>query len=256
MGILDFLFRKLTAPKLTVNVRTEWVTEERKPIGELSHLDFGKPAGELGCFLNYCKYNVSCTDEQGKRKTRQRTGIDEQQAIEKVAADGFLPPYKAKPLGYETPSEQQLDYLKDLGVFIPDGITNVDASCMISRATGEDSEDGPCPSLVALAFGLKTGFSAFVGAAGLLSNIACQASDRDRAALYAYGVRQSMSGGSFENMLEDPALSVFYGFADKVINDEALLRSLSGRDPGDYKCPNRGTAIYKAAAAYLIDSGV
>lgn len=26
---------------------------ERRQIGELSHLDFGKPEGELGCFLNY-----------------------------------------------------------------------------------------------------------------------------------------------------------------------------------------------------------
>ena len=51
-------------------------------------------------------------------------------------------------------------------------------------------------------------------------------------------------------------LSVFYGFADTVINDEALLRSLDGREPKDYNNPYRGTAIYKAAAAYLTGCGV
>lgn len=256
MGIFDFLFRKPTTPKFNVTVKVEQITEERKPVGDLSHLDFGKTAGEIGCFLNYFTYNVSCTDEQGKKKVRQRTGIDEQQAIEKVKADGFLPPYKVKLLEYDTPSDRQLDYLKDLGVFVPDGITNVDASCMISRATGEDSAEGPSPSLVALAVGLKTHFSAFVGADGLFRDVVWQASDRDRAALYAYGVLQSMRGASFENMLKDSALSVFYGFADKVLNDPSLLRSLNGRAPEDYKNPNRGTAIYKAAAAYLTGSGV
>lgn len=256
MGIFDLLFKKLTAPKLTVNVRTEWATEERPPACDLSHLDFGKRAGELGCFLNYHNYTVSCTDEQGKKKSRQRTGIDAQHAIKKVEAEGFLPPYKAKLLGYEPPTERQLDYLKDLGVFIPDGITKVDASCMISRATGEESKEGPCIALVALAVDLKTEFSAFVSASGLLRHVIGQASDRDRAALYAYAVRQSMRGGFFGNMLEDPDLSIFYVFADKVLNDPPLLRSLNGRDPEDYKNPNRGTAIYKAAAAYLTDIGV
>ena len=256
MGIFDLLFRKPSTPKFNVTVKVEQTTDERKPVGELSHLDFGKPVGELGCFLNYRHYNVSCTDEQGKKKTRQRTGIDEQQAIEKVKADGFLPPYKATVLEYEYPTEKQIDYLKDLGVVIPDGATTIDASCMISRALGEDSKEGPSPSLVAIALGLKTNFSAFVGASGLLHNIICQASDRDRAALYAYGVRQSMRGGSFENMLEDSDISVFYVFADMILNDATLLRSLNGRASDDYKSPNRGTAIYKAAVSYLTSAEV
>ena len=204
MGIFDWLFKKKAAtpaPAVTASVRTQWV--ECDPIGNLSHLNFGNPAGK-----------------------------------------------------YEAPTERQLNYLKDLGVVIPDGITKDDASCMISRATGEDSIEVPSPSLVALALGLKTHFSAFIGANGLLRTIIWQASERDRAALYAYGVRQSIRGGSFGNMLDDPALSVFYGFADKVLNDAALLRSLSGRDPRDYKRPNRGTSIYKAAAAYLTACGV
>lgn len=230
MGLFDRLFKKKAAPvtpepekivkqsafapELKVTVTIENKQEEREPVGELSHLDFGKPAGDLGCFLNY------------------------------------------QPRALYPPSEKQLKYLKDLGVFVPDGITNVDASCMISRATGEDSTEGPRPSLVDLALGLKTEFSAFVGASGLLRDIIGQASDRDRAALYAYGVRQSMRGGSFRNMLEDPDLAVFYAFADLVLADPALMRSLNGRTSEDFKSPHRGTAIYKAAAAHLTGGGV
>jgi hypothetical protein len=260
MGIFDWLFKKkaaAVAPKLNTAVKAKWVTEEREPVGEMSHLDFGKPAGELGCFLNYSKYKVSCRSKEGRKRTLKRFGLDAQGAINKVAAEGFLPPYEATPiLEYPLPTDRQLECLKNNGVVIHDGITEDDASTMLSRIIDDDCEEGPSPSLVSLAFGFKIYFSAFVSASGLFRDIVYGADNRDRAALYAYGVRQSMRGEPFGNMLEDPDLSVFYGFADQVLNDEALLRSLKGREPSDYKCPNRGTAIYKAAAAHLTASGV
>lgn len=195
----------------TVTVKVEPV--ERDPVGALTYLDFGKPVGVLGCFLNY------------------------------------------EPRVLREPSDRQLAYLKDLGVLIPDGITNVDASCMISRATGEDDLKSPGPELVALAAGLGVEFSAFVGVRGLIGCIYSQSSDRDRAALYAYAVRQSAKGSAFGNMLEDPEHDVFYNFADKVLADPALLRSLQGRDATDLQRPHKGTAIYKAAAAFFAGGG-
>jgi len=202
------------APEANSAVRIVTKRVEHDPVGELSRLDFGKPEGELGCFLNYI------------------------------------------PRILYPPSEKQFKYLKDLGVFIPDGITNVDASCMISRVTGEDSKEGPHPSLVSLAMGLKIRFSAYIGASGLLQSIIEQASDRDLAALYAYGVRQSLRGCSFRNMLEDPELPVLYSFADQVLSEPTLMRSLKGRPAEDFKNPHRSTAIYKAAAAHLTGGNV
>lgn len=141
--------------------------------------------------------------------------------------------------------------MKNLGVFIPVDITKDDAGYMIGRAIGEDSMEGPQPSMVALAAGLKTEFSAFVGASGLFRSIIRQANDRDLAALYAYGVRQNMRKCSFGNMLEDPALPIFYAFADQVLSDPALMRSLKGRSADDFRSPHHGTAIYRAAVAHL-----
>lgn len=229
MGLFDKIFKKKAEPvqpappapkqeervepeiKITVTVKHE--QEKAASAGELSRLDFGKPAGALGCFLNY------------------------------------------EPRVLYEPSVRQLAYLKDLGVFIPDGATNIDASCMISRATGEDDLKSPGPELVALAAGLGVEFSAFVGVRGLIGCIYNQSSDRDRAALYAYAVRQSAKGSAFGNMLEDPERSVFYSFADKVLADPALLRSLQGRDATDLQRPHKGTAIYKAATAFFAGGG-
>ena len=197
--------------EVAVTVRHEY--KKAEPIGELSHLEFGKPAGALGCFLNY------------------------------------------EPRVLSGPTERQLAYLKDLGVFIPDGITKDDASCMISRATGEDDLESPGPELVALAVGLGVRFSAFIGAAGLLRQIVSQTGERDRAALFGYAVRQSLQGSSLGNMLEDPAAGSFYNFADQVVADPALLRSLNGREPADYIHPHKGTANYKAAAVLFSGGG-
>ena len=229
MGLFDKIFKKKTEPvqpappapkqeqqvepeiKITVAVKRE--QERAASVCELSRLDFGKPTGALGCFLNY------------------------------------------EPRVLYEPSERQLAYLKDLGVLIPDGVTNIDASCMISRATGEDDLKSPGPELVALAAGLGVEFSAFVGARGLIGCIYNQSGDRERAALYAYAVRQSTKGSAFGNMLEDPERGVFYNFADKVLADPALLRSLQGRDAADLQHPHKGTAIYKAAAAHFAGGG-
>lgn len=200
-------------PEVGITVTIRHGRVKREPVGELSHLDFENPAGELGCFLNY------------------------------------------EPRVLREPSEKQLAYLKDLGVFIPDGITNVDASCMIGRATGEDDPEGPGPELAALAAGLGTRFSAFISAAGLLRAIVEQADEKERAALFAYGVRQSLLGSTFGNMLEDPEVGAFYAFADRVVADPALLRSLNGRAAEDYLHPHKGTAIYKAAAALFSGGG-
>lgn len=237
--------------EVNVTVTTKETQEKHKSVDMLSHLDFDKPVGELGRFLNYQKYKVAGTNEIGKRSFKICSGVDSQQAVEKVAALGLLPPFEIEPIDYELPTERQLNFLRELGVFVPDDITKDDASYMISRAVGEDSEESPTHAMVALANGLKTEFSAFIGAAGLLKSIIGQACDRDRAALYAYGVHQSMRGGSFENMLKDSNKTVFYAFADNVVKDPALMRSLNGRTAEDFVCPNRNTAIYKAVVAFL-----
>ena len=137
---------------------------EQEPIGKLSYIDFGKPVGELGCFLNYRKYKITGIGDGGRKRSEICTGYDEQHALEKATSRGLLPPFETKIIEFELPTERQLEYLKNLGVVIPEGVTKTDASYMIDRVVEEfDSFDAPKPSLVALALGLKTEFSAFIG---------------------------------------------------------------------------------------------
>lgn len=232
----------------TVTIKRE--QEKREQIRELSYIDLGQPMGALGCFLNYSNYKVIGNDDQGKRRVKIRTGINEQKAIEKAMKEGLLAPFKTEVIEHDTPTERQLECLKSHGTFIPDGITKDDASCMISRLVGDDDLESPAPWLVALANGFNIEFSAFIGAKGLFRSVIYQANDRDRAALFGYAVRQSLRGSSLGNMLEDPAVGSFYDFADQVTADPALLRSLAGREAADYMHPHKGTAIYKAAARF------
>lgn len=226
MGLFSAIFRKSSPPvhsepervssqkedqpkprPVVLEVKSEW--KDTEPVGALSVLDFGKPAGALGSLLNY------------------------------------------EPRKLEEPTQKQLEYAKDLGLFIPPGATKGDVSHLLSRATGEDSMEGPGQGLVDMAAGLGLHFSACIGAAGLLSLIVYGVGERDRAALYAYCVQQSRAGLEIGNMLADPGVATFYGFADMVEKDPALSRSLSGREVDDFRKPHRGTAIYKAAAAFL-----
>ena len=238
-------------PEIKITTKTAEEYDEGETTNILSHLDFNSSVEGLGRFLNYQKYFITGINENGKRKIASVTGVDSQQAIESAVAKGVLPPFDVEIAEHEPPTERQLEYLKRNGIIFLNGITKDDASCMISRVSGEDSEESPEPYLVALANGLKIKFSAFIGAKGLFNSIIYQANDRDRAALYAYAVRQSMRGRSFGNMLEDSEVSVFYAFADQVANNSTLMHSLSDRPVEDYKKPYRGTAIYKAAAAFL-----
>ena len=186
---------------------------EARSIGELSHLDFGRPAGELGCFLNF------------------------------------------KPNRLREPTDAQLAILEGDGVIVPEGVTDIDASTMICRIGAWDVQPGPDSEAVAMAEQLGTQFSAFIGADDLLRRMVEQAAERDRAALYCYGVACAIRGRRFINMFADPDASLFMGFADIVAADPALKKSLADRSPEDYAEPRKGTKIYKAAAAYLAGGG-
>lgn len=186
---------------------------EGRQIGELSHLDFGKDSGVLGCFLNF-------------ESDRLRE-----------------------------PTDAQLQILAEEGVVIPEGITDFDASTMITRIGTWEVQPLPDLETVAMAEQLGTRFSAFVGAEDLLRRIVDQATEHDRAALYCYGVACFMRGSHFGNMFADPDAPLFIGFSDIVAADPSLQKSLADRPPEDYAEPRKGTKIYKAASTYLAGGG-
>lgn len=151
-----------------------------------------------------------------------------------------------------SPTERQIEYMKKLRLFIPDGITKSDASCMISRVTGEDSMNGPESWLVSMADKFQVTYSAYIGFEGLLTAIVNQIGKYKLSALYAYSVHQELKGAEFRNFFDSPSVQLYYEFATHISNDEKLLQSLIQRTASDLLHPNKNTNIYKAAKSFLI----
>lgn len=231
------------------------VTEDPEPevIPELSRLDFGKPVGELGCFLNYSLFQVFGTRESGYHGYTIRTGRTAEDAIRKVIQDpeiGLAPPYDAEAIPFEPPTERQLGVLKKIHMNIPAGLTKEDCKSIISRIYDEDERNGPEKWLVDIADGFGTEFSAFISHAVLFREVVYQADLRHKAILYSYCVYCFDSAKNISNLFADPNKDAFFAFADIVLADKTLIDSLDARESDDYLKPNKGTKIYKTALAY------
>lgn len=155
------------------------------------------------------------------------------------------------PYDPNAPTERQLAYAKDLRIKIPKNATKNDVSCLISRATGEDSIESPSADLIALANGLGIDFSPYIGADGLFRTIYYSSSIQTRAVLYIYAIYQLEHNQPFSNMLAHPKLDTFKAFGEYVMQDSSLVKSLEERTSDDLLKPHKGTKIYKAAYAFL-----
>lgn len=149
------------------------------------------------------------------------------------------------------PTAKQLNYLHDLRVLVPVGISKYDASALISRVTDGDFEC-PTPDMVAIADGLGVEYSAFIGKDAMFEHIVYSCGHEKRAALYAYCVDCSLKNMQISNMFSSPRLKIYFDFAAIVKNDNGLLKSLSERLPSDFQQPNKNTNIYKACRDYLL----
>ena len=119
-------------------------------ISYLSNLDFDKPKGDLGCFLNYQKYRICGTDEDGEKRIKFRIGVNEERAIKIVEKEGLHGPFEIEIIEHDPPTERQLACLERNGFICPRGLTKDDASYIIGRILDEDS-GVPSPWLVSLA---------------------------------------------------------------------------------------------------------
>ena len=181
-------------------------------------------------------------EEPKKKKVKAGRG---HYVFEPIDMDGLV------GYAWETPTEKQVKYAEDLGIVLPDGVSKSDVSCMIDRVKGEDVAESPSRELAQLAGGLGCVFSPYISREGLLRTIVYHVKDRERAALYAYAVKQAEAGAALGNMLADPECARFYAFADAIADNPAVVKSINEREPSDYERPNRGTNAYKAVVGFF-----
>ena len=222
--------------------------------GHFSWIDFGKPEGDPERFMNYSYYEVSGNNESGKSTFKIVCGTSEEDAIYKAKREGLMPPYTTKKTPAKPATERQIDCLRKNNISFPDEINKDIAHDILSRFFGDDSEEGPEPWLIDLAVRLNKSFTSYIGHDGLLQSVLLYSDTRTCAALYAYGVNQNMRGLPFGNMFLERDVEKFYRFADNVIANESLVKSLQGRNTYDFLKPNKNTNIYKAAHTFLINN--
>lgn len=259
MGLFD-LFKKKENPAVSVSVTIgkarpiEVEVAQRTP-GELPLADVDGYVSPSGGFVNFGRFCVVGMNASTGRKNTKRYEVQtEGDARAAAAADGLTEPIAVNVEPMPAPTERQTDYVLDLKAALPAGVCSEDVSAIISRITDED-EGAPDPGLSRYAHACKVRFSRFIGKSAILGAMFHQMKDADRATLYAYSVYLQEKGGGFRDPRSLSVFPAFCEFGETAAGDPSLLKSLADREAIDLLAPNRGTKIYKAAAAFLSERG-
>lgn len=254
MGLFSFFKKKeKTAINIDVTISKSIHSHEikQRTSGELSMLSLGGYVSPSGGFVNYGRFRVVGKNvTTGRKNTKIIEAKDDKTAIAQAEACGLIGPFTITVEQMQEPTERQVDYALDLGASLPSGACFEDISAIISRIV-DDDEEGPLEAFGEFAHAIGIKFSRFIGKRALYNITFNEATERDRAALYAYAVYVSLVGGKLGNLLISPLRDVFYQFADVALSDTALMKSLNGRSGADLTAPNKNTIAYKAAVQFI-----
>lgn len=257
MGLFSFLKKKEPepAPAITATIHAQTVEMKQRTRGELPLAEIGGYVSPSGGFVNYGRFCVTgMNSSTGRKNTKRYEAQTEADARAAAADDGLVEPMTVQVEPQIPPTDRQMDYALELEAMLPDGVCKEDVSAIISRITDED-ETAPDPGLSLYAHACGVKFSRFVGEKALLSYMVSQMHGAARGELYAYAVYRQENGGRFS----DPRSLSVYEFlrscGAEIAEDPALLKSLEDRDVYDFAGPNRGTKVYKMAAARLKQCG-
>ena len=203
-------------PDIKVAATIKHEQEKVVPVGVLSRLDFGKPAGVLGCFLNYEARHLTPPTDRALEIIREN-GIVPPDGLTREDANCILRRIE-HDYNREGPEPWLVSLATETGTKFSAYIGGYDLCCELIYQLNDRE-------LAALyAYAVRRGIDE---------------GHRDKIAL------------AFGKMKKDSELSRFYDFADQVIASPSLLKSLKDRDIYDFQHPHKGTSIYKAAARFF-----
>ena len=209
---------------------------------------------ERGAFGGFCNYGVFWVEgkdaETGKKKLRKLYAVSEAAAARGAVAAGCVAPFTMRAERLGPPTEKQLDYLRDLGVEVPEDCTQVDASALIRRAESANAED-PTPGLLAYADDCWVCFSRLSCEAELLERMVAQLFQRERSILFAHAVCVHVNGARLGDPRADERFPAVEQFAGEAAEDPALWKSIEQRPAWEYLTPGHNTKAYKAALRCL-----
>lgn len=171
-------------------------------------------------------------------------------------------------IGFENPTQAQLDYARALGIHVADTDTKTDVSCLIDKKLYRTSD--PNPELIEFADNRDIVFSSHVSKKRLYNLVFSELPDLDKIAFFIFTVYRYYSGDRTGNMDKSIHRHHFYEFANNTINNTKLVKSLlenyHGSDLRFFGPLNaygetltggsRATIIFKSAKAFLIEKSL
>ena len=260
---------KANSPTITAERQTYKVIVRLSKNGEITPIDLGIYSNPSGGFTNWATYKVTGINSTTKRKnTRKYATVNERSALKLAYEEGLSEASIIEIFPHEPPTENHLNYAKELGLSIPDGACDEDVYAMILRVihskkiVKEEHFDDKIieyrkpqvsPTTEFAQFACEKGihFSSYTGESQLLYKTVYHLNERDKFAFYAYCVICNKKHERIGNLNFTPYFEKLYEFADNCIDSQALIRSLNGREPKDYKTPHKGTVIYKETIQFL-----
>lgn len=217
--------------------------------------------------LNRTEYKIKAKFLQTNRiRTTTVFAKSEEAAIEKIKSEGFGDVSSIEPV-FWPPSDSQVAYALDLGAKVTPDMCKEDLSAIISYRVDRDS--APNPDLIKFADSKDIIFSSYIGKKALYNLIFYKLNDLDAAAFFIFSVYRYYSNDRQGNLNLSRHKSKFYEFAELVVSNPSLIKSLHdnyrGADLrffGTLKTSSetsssggsRSTAIFKHAKQFLIDS--
>lgn len=182
--------------------------------------------------MNHNLYEIKGVFNQTKRKrTMHIYAKSESKAKELALQQGFIEPIEIKQIPFNPPTDRQLAYAKDLGIYVSPDSSTEDASALISRKVDFDSD--PQPSILEFAENKGLVFSKYIGNKGLFNLIFSKLDNRDLIAFFAFSIYRYLSDDRHANLDTSKHSAIFYKYADDKLSDQSFIKSIRENYQGE-----------------------
>ena len=238
----------------------------------VSRVDLGYRS-ESGGYVNWSVYSVKGRNMSTNRMNTKHYKVKSRDsAIQFAKADGLVEPFEITCLPHPDDPEKRRYFLQKLnacGVLLPEDAVIDDLRDILDRVrSSEDiiSENrasngdvvrfvrpipGPNVELARYADDMGLNFSSYISAPSLFSQIVYTLSEREKAAFFAYCVLCNQNMDSIGDLRKTELADRLYEFADVVLSNQDILKSIVGRNPDDYLKPHKGSKAYRAVADFF-----
>lgn len=223
--------------------------------------------------MNYVMYRIKGKHSETKRvRTLKIFAWNEDDAKKQALESGLESCASIEIIPFEEPTQNQLDYARDLGIRLPTDATKDDVSALIDRKINEDEEYNH--GLLEFATNRRVYVSKYTTSSDLYGFIFHKLPLVDRIAFFSYAIYRDITRDEHSNLDTHPSKQKFYDFAVSKEHDEQFIKSFNRYRSGNEieyfgevtiidhtgnwtsTAGSVDTIAYKAVRQYLINEGL